>query len=348
MAVMKKPIVVDKIHKYTRQVRKNGNQVGTLPRSMTINYNNLCNFRCNFCYSSEASHVHAAACLDFATIKSVADQAHELGIWEMVLLGGELLINIDRFLQLMEAIGPERFQMVLITNGYLLSKETAKLLAEHGLDCVGVSVSTMNAEEHNASRGGVRDAHKRALEALDNAAEAGMSAWPNLIFGHHNAHSQDLFQFLDYVKARGYTTYLIMAMPFGVWKDSFMDAEDLQILNRIRKEYDCCFDTWDMYDLKRERISGCWTVNRTYLTPLGDVLACPYMNIKIGNVKEQALADILRFGFSIKYFGEYSPICISAHHRKFREKFLKEDSTIFQPLDASELFGEEDYIKETS
>ncbi len=72
---------------------------------------------------------------------------------------------------------------------------------------------------------------------------------------------------------------------------------------------------------------------------------CPYINIKIGNVKEQSLRDILEYGFSIKYFGTYSPICISAHNRSFREKFLPDERNIFTPYDAHEIFSDSDYIK---
>ena len=344
MSMISKPRVVQKVHDYVRKVRKNGNKVGKIPRSLTINYNNLCNFKCDFCYSTEASHEHAKMHLDDDTIKRVADEADSIGIWELVLLGGELLINISLFMHLLELLGTDRFQIVLITNGYYLTSDVANNLSEAGVDCIGVSISSLNEQEHNSSRGGIKDAHKKALAALDNAAAAGMNAWPNVIFGHHNSHSDELYEFMDYLKQKQYTTYLIMAMPFGSWKDNRMDSEDLKILGEFRKKYDCCFDTWDMYDNKKERISGCWTVNRTYLTPLGDVLVCPYMNIKIGNVKEQSLKDILDFGFSIKYFGNYSPVCISAFNSSFRDKYLNKEADLFSPLEAKEIFGKDDYI----
>lgn len=343
MSSLDKPLVVEKIHRYLRAYRKNGHKVGKLPRSMVINYNNLCNFRCEFCCSTEASNDHIRACLDDETIRDVANQAHELGIWEMVLQGGELLVNLKSLLNLMKNIGTERFHTVLITNGYFLSKDMAKILADSGLDCVEVSISTMNAEEHNRSRGNIPDAHERALQALDIAAEAGMNAIANVIFGHHNSKSDDLFQLLNYLKAKKYNTYLIMAMPFGVWKDNKMDAEDFRILNKIRQDYDCCFDTWDMYDPHKTRISGCWAVNRSYLTPTGDILACTFMHIKLGNVKEQPLKDILDYGFRIKYFGDFSPVCLSAHNSEFRKRFLPENGTIFAPRDAHEIFEDADY-----
>lgn len=345
MSMMNKPRVIEKVHKFVRNVRKNGNNVGKTPRAITLNYNNVCNFKCEFCFSAEENNEHIRDSLDFETIRNLADQADELGIWEIVLTGGELLVNLERLYKLIEAFGPERFQMILISNGYLMTKEVAKELQRRGLDCVGISLSGMDEEEHNRSRGGVKDAHKRALTALEYVNDAGMSAWPNLIFGHHNSKSPDLFAALDYAKEKGYTTYLMMAMPFGAWKDNKMDAEDMKILSEIRKKYDCCFDTWDMYDRKKEKITGCWTVNRTYISPLGDVLVCPYINIKIGNIKEQSLKEILDYGFSIKYFGEFSPICISAHNHNFREKYLPDEGTIFNPYDAKKIFSPDDYIK---
>ena len=344
MAMMDKPRVVKKVRQFMKAVKKNGNKIGTIPRAITLNYNNACNFRCEFCFSAEHDNAHIMESLDFETIRNLGDQADELGIWEIVLTGGELLVQPSKLFSLMDALGTGRFQMILISNGYLMTEEMAKELARRGMDCVGISLSGMDAEKHNTERGGIKDAHQRALSALDYVHDAGMAAWPNLIFGHHNAKDPDLYACLDYAKAKGYTTYFMMAMPFGVWKDNIMNSEDMRILADIRKKYDCCFDTWDMYDIKRERISGCWTVNRTYITPLGDVLVCPYINIKIGNIKKQPLKEILDYGFSIKYFGGYSPVCISAHNHVFRKKFIPDAGNIFSPLDAHDLFREEDYM----
>ena len=345
MSMMNKPHVVEKVRRFMKAQKKNDNRVGTIPRAITLNYSNVCNFNCEFCFSAEKDNAHIREHLDFEIIHNLADQADELGIWEIVLTGGELLVAPNKLYQLIDAFGADRFQMIIISNGYLMTNEMANNLAMRGIDCVGVSLSGMDEEKHNKERGGVRDAHKKALEALDNVNAAGMAAWPNLIFGHHNAKDPDLYDCLEYAKSKGYTTYLMMAMPLGRWKDNIMDAEDMRILADIRKKYDCCFDTWDLYDMKKERISGCWTVNRTYITPLGDVLVCPYINIKIGNIMEQPLKEILNYGFSIKYFGEYSPVCVSAHNRTFRKKFLPDAGNIFNPLDAHKVFSEEDYIR---
>lgn len=347
MAMMEKKRVLDKVHKFRRALKKHGGHIDNIPRAITLNYNNVCNFKCEFCFSAESDNAHIKYELDLDTIRDLANQADELGIWEIVLTGGELLVRPDKLLKLLEVFGPERFHMIMITNGYLLTPELASQLKNAGLDCVGVSISGLDEAEHNASRGGIKDAHARALAALRYAKDAGMAAWPNVIFGHHNAHSADLEALLTYADEQGYSTYFMMAMPFGSFKDDYIDADDMRRLQEIREQHNCYFDTWDMYDRENKKISGCWTVNRTYITPLGDVLVCPYINISIGNIKEKSLKEILDYGFSIKYFGQYSPVCVSAHNRAFRQKFLPEALNIFEPLKAQEIFTADDYIKES-
>lgn len=338
---MEKPLVIEKTHNYMRRVRKNGNRIGRTPRSMAIDYNNVCNFKCEFCYEQEEKKYNKEH-LSLDIIERIADEAHESGIWEIVLQGGELLLDPQKLIQIIIACKPERFRMILVTNGYLLTQELALQLSEIGLDCLGVSISTLDSKEHDRSRG-IQGAHEKAIKALEYGKKAGLTVWAQPIFGHHNSHSQELFTFLNYLRDHDYGIYFLLAMPYGVWKDNYLDAEDIKIFNQIRKEYKCSFDTWDFYDRKKEKLTGCWAVNRLFITPLGDVLPCPFINIKIGNVKEQSLKEIMKYGFSIKYFGEYSPVCLAGQNQKFREKYLNGSTSMFTPEEAQEIFSKEDF-----
>lgn len=346
MSFIKKKEVLTKVHQFMREVKKNGNKINNVPRAMVINYNNACNFRCDFCYSTVASSRINKTTLSLDKVKDLANEADELGIWEIVLQGGELTMNKNALIELIEALGPQRFQVVLITNGYLITRKYAQELLDAGLDCLAVSLSTMNAEAHDKERH-IKNSHERALKALEYAKDVGLAAWPNVIFGHHNAFSDELQELLDWTKEKEYPIYFIMAMPYGSFKEDKMDANDMKRLDYIRKNYNCYFNTWDMYDPKKEKITGCWSVNRSYISPLGDVFPCPFLPIRIGNVYENSLKEILDYGFSIKHFGEYSPICIAAFNHSFRKKYLKENSSIFKYDDAKEVFSEKDYIKKT-
>ena len=82
-----------------------------------------------------------------------------------------------------------------------------------------------------------------------------------------------------------------------------------------------------------------------YITPIGDVLVCPYVHIKIGNVYEQSLKEIRDFGFTIKHFSEHSPLCLAGENKEFIQKYMSyEGQSIFNPAVAKEIFTEADYV----
>ena len=91
---------------------------------------------------------------------------------------------------------------------------------------------------------------------------------------------------------------------------------------------------------------GCTTVNRLYITPIGDVLVCPYVHIKIGNIFEKSLKEIVDHGFSIKYFKNHSNLCLAGEDKDFINKFMtKRGQTIFKPALARDIFSPEDFVK---
>ena len=72
--------------------------------------------------------------------------------------------------------------------------------------------------------------------------------------------------------------------------DVVCDEKDIQHIRQLRKEYkNLNRNLWNPFDSKLEKIMGCTTVNRIYITSIGDVLACPYVHIKIGNVFKQTI-----------------------------------------------------------
>ena len=86
-------------------------------------------------------------------------------------------------------------------------------------------------------------------------------------------------------------------------------------------------------------------MNRVYVTPIGDVLVCPYVHIKIGNIFEKPLKEIIENGFKIKYFRNHSDLCLAGEDKEFIKKFMtKSGQTIFKPALAEDIFSKEDYI----
>jgi len=123
-----------------------------------------------------------------------------------------------------------------------------------------------------------------------------------------------------------------------------VDARDQAHIIELRKKYkNILRDLWNPFDKNLEKIHGCNTVNRIYVTPLGDVLVCPYLHIKIGNVYEQSLQEIINYGFSIKHFRNHSPLCLAGEDKEFVSKYLRyEGMSVFNPVQARDIFKEEE------
>ena len=347
-SLLKKPRLVEKLRRFYNYVQKNDGKVGTKTRGIDLNLNNACNLRCKYCFTNSPKGDHVKDRLPPDVLASVADQADELGYFEFDLQGGELLLRPDILFESLEAIKPERFYLYLTTNGFHLDEPMAKKLAKAHVSRVSVSIDSMKEATHDEIRGR-KDSWRKAIEALKHVQNAGMDPYLNITMGHYNAFDPAFEELVKYSKDNNYKTLINVAVPAGMWSqmdEIMLDDKDREHLNKMRKEYkNMVRNIWNPFDKSHEKVIGCTTINRLYITPLGDVLACPYVHIKVGNVMEQTLKEIVNFGFSIKHFAEHSPICLAGENREFVKNYMSDfGQSIFRPADAKKIFKEDDFI----
>ena len=348
-SLLDKPRLVQKLRNFYSYVMKNNGQVGTKTRGIDLNFNNACNLRCKYCFTNSPKGDHVKDYLDASIIANLADQADELGYFEFDLQGGELLLRADKMFEVLEAIKPERFYLYLTTNGYYLDEKMAKKLAEYKVSRVSVSIDSMDEKTHDEIRGR-KESWKRAIEGLKHVQKAGMDPYLNITVGHYNAFDPNFKMLLDYSKQQNYKTLLNVAVPAGMWQKMstiICDDKDRIHIQKLRKDYkNLVRNLWNPFDKSNEKILGCTTVNRLYVTPLGDVLVCPYVHIKIGNILEQSLKEIVDYGFSIKYFRNHSDLCLAGENKEFIKKFMTRDGqSIFKPSHAKDIFEKDDFIR---
>ena len=347
--LLKKPRLVKKLKDFYDYVKYNDGKVGTKTRGIDLNFNNACNLRCKYCFTNSPKGDHVKEYLDYEAIAKLADEADELGYFEFDLQGGELLLQPKKLFKVLEAIKPERFYLYLTTNGYYLDKLMAQKLADAQVSRVSVSIDSMDEKIHDEIRGR-KDSWRRAIEALEHVKNAGMDPYLNITVGHYNANTEHFRQLLEYSKKKKYKTLLNVAVPAGMWQKAeeiICDDKDREYLRKIRREYkNLVRNIWNPFDSSHEGILGCTTVNRLYITPIGDVLVCPYVHIKIGNIFKQTLKEIVDFGFKIKHFRNHSDLCLAGEDKEFIRKFMtKQGQSIFKPADASEIFKKKDFIE---
>ena len=348
-SLLNKPRLVEKLRDFYSYVQKNDGKVGIKTRGIDLNFNNACNLRCKYCFTNSPKGDHVKEYLDLSAIKNLADEADQLGYFEFDLQGGELLLQPEKLFSILEVIRPERFYLYVTTNGFYLDQKIATKLAEYKVSRVSVSIDSMDEKIHDEIRGR-KESWKRAIEGLKHVKAAGMDPYLNITVGHYNANTDHFTKLLDYSKNNNYKTLLNVAVPSGMWQkmtDIICDDADREYLKKMRKEYkNLVRNIWNPFDRYHEKILGCTTVNRLYITPIGDVLVCPYVHIKIGNIFESSLKEIVDYGFRIKYFRNHSNLCLAGEDKKFINKFMtKSGQTIFKPALAKDIFSKEDFVK---
>ena len=344
MGIMQKPRAVEKFRKFYKDVKSNGGKIGTNLRVLELVYSNTCNFKCQHCSTRAPLGENSAHLMPMSKVASLADEADELGIFEWNMHGGELLTNAEKLFELIKAIKPERFYVFLTSNGFLLTEQIAKRLADAGVNRVSVSIDSFNPKVHDSFRG-VQGAHEHALKALQYVKDAGMDAFMNITVGHFNAFSDDVEQLCKYSFEQGYQTFINIAIPSGNWQghlDVVVDDNDRKHLIELRKKFGNIHrDLWNPFDRTGEGVLGCQTMSKLYVTPSGDIFPCSFMHIKIGNVYKQSLKEIIDYGYSIKYFRDYHEKCLCGEDLNFIKKYMVDKKmSVMCPLDAHEIFNE--------
>lgn len=340
---VKKKRMTEKMVLLSREYGKS-HMHGTSVKGFILNYSNKCNFTCPHCYTRSGAGEFGETKLTMDDIHRLANEADALGVYEIDIQGGEPLLNPQLF-DILEAIQTDRFYIYITTNGWLLDRSMAERLARGGVDRVSVSIDAFSPEEHDHFRR-KKGSFQRCIDALNFTQEAGMKAYVNIVVGHYNAQSRELKEFVQYLNENNWGVVFNCASPTGNWRNNYdvmLREEDSRALEQLKKEYPSIIrDLWNYFNPNDELVYGCPAVNLFYVNPLGDILPCPYIHTKLGNIKEEPLKDIIERGFSIKKFREYSGKCLVGEDFDFAHKYLNKNMTILNPIALDELFDEDD------
>lgn len=332
---MGKPVVMRKMLTFKRRV-----EAGRYALQLVeLNYDNRCNFRCEHCFSRFLTRGTVRLGLD--DVRRLADQAHELGVWQWHFQGGEPLFWPD-LAEVVAAIGPERFHIMITTNGWLMTGERAAELAAMGVDKVSVSIDSAEAAEHDAFRRR-EGSWERARQALFLARDAGLQANLNTVVTRQNVRGEGLKDLIRFAEDNGFTALLVAATSAGAWAgrtDMLITDGDARHLEALRERHPAIHrDLWPLFDVQW----GCRTVNGlVYVTEAGDVLPCPFIHIGLGNVRDESLADILRRGWRVRAFRDHNPRCLAGEDRDFIARHMCRQEPGAGPRDFHVAFGPDD------
>ncbi|MFN3396444.1 MAG: radical SAM protein [Thermodesulfovibrionales bacterium] len=324
------------------------------PYIVSWNVTKRCNLLCPHCYIDSTARLEQNSSeLTTEEARLVIDELSYINDRLMLVFsGGEPLLRRDIY-DLIEYASLGGFIPVLGSNGVLITKEGVKLFKEAGLRGIGVSIDSVNSEEHDRFRG-FDGAWELSVSGLRYAREAGIETQIDVTLTDRNY--QEIDRFIEFgvglgVKAINFFFLICTgrAMKTDISTDNYESAL-CHVASRVFKEkrlmvrarcaphiYRVLYDNG--YSIP-PGTRGC-LAGRSYMRidPEGNVTPCPYMPVVAGNIRESSLSDIwegasyLRLLREGKYKGrcgicEYTEICGGCRARAFVDSgdMMNEDS----------------------
>lgn len=136
--------------------------------TLWLTVNRECNFRCKWCYA-EGTHFSPEDNMSFEMATSLIDLASDLGVTTVIIIGGEPTYWKHLF-ETAQYIHEKKLISILVTNGYLLSKDWFfNKIEESNLNRINISLKAASREQYLEFTG--QDAFHDVLAAMEKAGK---------------------------------------------------------------------------------------------------------------------------------------------------------------------------------
>lgn len=299
-----------------------------------------CNLKCKHCFAVSLKQ-DARRKLNVDEYRNIAKQCMELGTVNFSFQGGEPLL-FNNLSEIISVFKPRRNVISVTTNGTLLTLDKVNELRKIGVDILTVSLDSFIAQEHDDFRGVPGSFHK-TFNGIKVALKNGLRVTLGCVVTHQTLRSKGIMGLLELACHLKVLLYLILPVPAGRWANQtqiFLTQQDLLFIKDLTRRYSYVRTDFQA-NLGRY---GCGAVKEIlYITPYGDVLACPFLPFALGNVLEEHLSVIRDRGLKNKYFASYHNKCLASSDEDFIKRYLSKTFDAHKlPLRWDEVFERQD------
>ena len=275
-----------------------------VPLVVSWNLTRKCNLKCSHCYIN-ATTQQLKNELNTEESKNLIDQICEVSRPLLILSGGEPLLRPDVY-ELVRYGDSKGLKMGLGSNGSLIDAAAAKRLKDADIETVSISLDSHIPEQHDEFRG-VSGSWDKAVGAIKALQENGVLVQVNTTVTQQNYNQiDDIMSLAENIGVENFHLFFLVPTGRGVKIADISPAEYENMIkttfgtvakHRLNVRPSCAPQFMriakDMgLDMSRW-IRGCLAglyYCRVY--PNGDVTPCPYLPIKLGNVRETSFKDI--------------------------------------------------------
>jgi radical SAM protein with 4Fe4S-binding SPASM domain len=275
-----------------------------VPLVMSWNVTRECNMKCSHCYIN-ANEGKLTNELTTKEAKKLMDQICEVSKPLLILSGGEPLLRPDIF-EIIKYGASKGLKMGLGSNGSLIDDSVAKNLKDSGIATVSISLDSHIPAQHDEFRG-VVGAWEKAVNACKALRKNNVLVQVNTTLTHQNYNQiDDIMSLAEGIGVENFHLFFLVPTGRGTkltdispqkYEDMITNTFAKVAKHRLNVRPSCAPQFMriakgmglDMRQWIRGCIAGLYYC-RIY--PNGDVTPCPYLPIKLGNVREKSFKEI--------------------------------------------------------
>ncbi|HMK95339.1 MAG TPA: radical SAM protein [Candidatus Limnocylindrales bacterium] len=275
-----------------------------VPLVLSWNITRECNLKCSHCYIN-ATDKKLDNELNTQESKNLMDQICQVSRPLLILSGGEPLLRPDIF-DLIKHGSKIGLKMGLGSNGSLIDDATAAKLKGAGIATVSISIDSNVPEQHDEFRG-VPGAWEKAVEACKALRRNNVLVQVNTTLTQQNySQIDDIMALAESIGVENFHLFFLVPTGRGT-KLTDLSPEQYETMitetfaktaNHTLNVRPSCAPQFmriarDMGLDMRQWIRGCIAgLYYCRIYPNGDVTPCPYLPIKLGNVRDKSFKDI--------------------------------------------------------
>ena len=263
-----------------------------------------CNERCIHCFNPGASHVEGDKSyrkveeLDLEQIKSTIDDLKKIGVFRILLTGGEIFLRKDIF-EIIKYIKKLRFSLTIFTNGTLLKYMDVDLLQKLYPYRVELSLYSSDPIKHDKITR-LKNSWQKTVDITKYMVSRNIKVQLKMIVMKETVNDTDQFRKLcDELNVESVVDF---NMSPGVDGSKFPVEKLLPEPEKLIRQ---CFDnlsplyvgtlknpnSYDPKKLANEAVcgAGCTTMN---ITAEGNISPCNALPLEYGNLKKNKMSEI--------------------------------------------------------